>query len=84
VHGQPKDQLFGGGLLEWDMWARIDRNRRALGPINTLPTDHKSGSPDSQAGLLPDINKPPMSGRNDNGYEERVALDTHFVCNWSV
>jgi len=25
-----------------------------------------------------------VSGRNDTGYEERVALDTHFVCNWSV
>jgi lipopolysaccharide/colanic/teichoic acid biosynthesis glycosyltransferase len=25
-----------------------------------------------------------VSGRNDTGYEERVALDAHFVCNWSV
>ena len=24
------------------------------------------------------------SGRTDTGYEERVALDAHFVCNWSV
>ena len=30
----------------------------ALGPIDTLPLDHKSGSPESQSGLLPDINKP--------------------------
>ena len=32
----------------------------SLGPINTLPFDHKSGSPDSQSDLLPDINKPPI------------------------
>jgi lipopolysaccharide/colanic/teichoic acid biosynthesis glycosyltransferase len=25
-----------------------------------------------------------VSGRTDTGYEERVALDTHFMCNWSV
>ena len=25
-----------------------------------------------------------VSGRNDTGYVERVALDAHFVCNWSV
>ena len=25
-----------------------------------------------------------VSGRTDTGYEERIALDTHFVCNWSV
>ena len=25
-----------------------------------------------------------VSGRPDTGYEERVALDAHFVCNWSV
>jgi lipopolysaccharide/colanic/teichoic acid biosynthesis glycosyltransferase len=25
-----------------------------------------------------------VSGRTDTGYEERVALDAHFVCNWSV
>jgi hypothetical protein len=46
-----------GGLLEWDMWARIDRNT-LLRPINTLLFDHKSSSPDSLLGLLPDINKP--------------------------
>jgi hypothetical protein len=32
----------------------------ALGPIDTLPFDHKSGSPKSQSGLLPDIDKPPL------------------------
>src|SRR5215208_3576602 len=32
----------------------------AFGPIGTLPLDHKSGSPESQPGLLPDINKPPL------------------------
>ena len=32
----------------------------SLGPINTLPFDHKSGSPESLLGLLPDINKPPL------------------------
>jgi len=32
----------------------------AFGPIRTLPLDHKSGSPESQPGLLPDINKPPL------------------------
>jgi hypothetical protein len=32
----------------------------AFGPINTLPLDHKSGSPESQFGPLPDINKPPL------------------------
>ena len=41
------------------MWARIDRNRCAL-LLNTLPFDHKSGSPESRLGLLPDINKPPL------------------------
>jgi hypothetical protein len=30
----------------------------SLGPLNTLPFDHKSGSPESQLDLLPDINKP--------------------------
>jgi UDP-glucose 4-epimerase len=25
-----------------------------------------------------------VSGRNDTGYEERVALDAHYVRNWSV
>src|SRR5215213_6271312 len=32
----------------------------SLGPINTLPFDHKSGSPESLVSLLPDINKPPI------------------------
>jgi len=32
----------------------------SLGPINTLLLDHKSGSPQSQLGLLPDINKLPL------------------------
>jgi hypothetical protein len=32
----------------------------SLGPINTLPFDHKSGSPESLVSLLPDINKPPL------------------------
>jgi hypothetical protein len=32
----------------------------SLDPINTLPFDHKSGSPESQLRLLPDINKPPI------------------------
>src|SRR5829696_6639995 len=32
----------------------------SLCPINTLPFDHKSGSPESQSDLLPDINKPPL------------------------
>ena len=32
----------------------------SLGPISTLPLDHKAGFPESQFGLLPDINKPPM------------------------
>ena len=31
----------------------------SLGPIGTLPLDHKAGFPESQFGLLPDINKPP-------------------------
>jgi hypothetical protein len=48
-----------GGLLKWDLWARIDRNRLPR-PINTLPLDHKSGSHESLLGLLPDINKPPL------------------------
>jgi hypothetical protein len=30
----------------------------SLGPTNTLPLDHKSGSPESQSSLLTDINKP--------------------------
>jgi lipopolysaccharide/colanic/teichoic acid biosynthesis glycosyltransferase len=25
-----------------------------------------------------------VSGRHHTGYEERVALDAHFMCNWSV
>src|SRR5215216_2362106 len=33
----------------------------SLGSVNTLPFDHKSGSPESQLGLLPDINKPPLA-----------------------
>jgi hypothetical protein len=32
----------------------------SLDPINTLPLDHNSDSPESQSGLLPDINKPPL------------------------
>src|SRR5215208_3021163 len=32
----------------------------SLGSMNTLPLDHKSGS-QSQLGLLPDINKPPIT-----------------------
>src|SRR5215203_6408888 len=48
-----------GSLLKWDMWIRIERNS-SLGPINTHPFDHKSGSPESLLGLLPDINKPPI------------------------
>jgi hypothetical protein len=47
-----------GGLLEWDMWARIEVG--SLGPTNTLPLDHKSGSPESQSSLLTDINKPSL------------------------
>ena len=39
----------------------------SLGPINTLPFDHKSGSPESLVSLLPDINKPPV----------RMATATH-------
>ena len=34
----------------------------SLGPIGTLPLDHKAGFPESQFGLLPDINKPPLRG----------------------
>jgi hypothetical protein len=52
---------YSGGLLQWDMWAGIDRNRLPQ-PLNTLPFDHKSGSPESLLGLLPDINKPPIEG----------------------
>ena len=33
----------------------------SLGSSNTLPFDHKSGSRESQLGLLPDISKPPIS-----------------------
>jgi hypothetical protein len=32
----------------------------AAGSINTLQFEHKSGSPESQLGLLPDFNKPPL------------------------
>ena len=32
----------------------------SLGPINTLSLDHKSGSPESYLGHLPDINKLPV------------------------
>src|SRR5215216_2331735 len=35
----------------------------SLGPINTLPFDHKSGSPESLVSLLPDINKPPLAAK---------------------
>jgi hypothetical protein len=31
-----------------------------LGSVNTLPFDYKSGSPESQSSLLPDINKLPI------------------------
>src|SRR5215213_7131434 len=31
----------------------------SLGPPNTLPFDHKSGSPESLVSLLPDMNNPP-------------------------
>jgi hypothetical protein len=34
----------------------------SLNLLNTLPFDHKSGSPESLLGLLPDINKPPIEG----------------------
>jgi hypothetical protein len=33
-----------------------------VGSINSLPFDHKSGSPESQSRLLPDINKSPIVG----------------------
>jgi len=36
--------------------------RPPLSLLNTLPFDHKSGSPESLLGLLPDINKPPIEG----------------------
>jgi hypothetical protein len=36
----------------------------SLDPINTLPFDHKSGTPDSQLRLLPDINKPPVDTKS--------------------
>jgi hypothetical protein len=42
--------ICGLGSMEMD----------ALGSINTLPFDHKLGSPESQSDLLPDINKPPV------------------------
>jgi hypothetical protein len=55
-----KRTRYHGGLLEWDMWARIDRNRLAglheyasIGPQIRLSQ--------SQLGLLPDINKPPIT-----------------------
>src|SRR5215203_1619965 len=32
----------------------------SLGPTNMLPLDHKPSSPESQSGLPPDINKPPL------------------------
>ena len=51
------------------MWARIDRNRCVL-LLNTLPFDHKSGSPESLFGLLPDINKPPVLLRLPVGEDE--------------
>ncbi|MEM6978780.1 MAG: sugar transferase, partial [Planctomycetota bacterium] len=25
-----------------------------------------------------------ISGRNDTSYEQRVRLDSYYVCNWSV
>src|SRR5215212_10943636 len=43
----------------------------SLGPINTLPFDHKSGSPESLVSLLPDINKPPVEQRGAAGRSTR-------------
>jgi hypothetical protein len=50
----------------------------SLGSSNTLPFDHKSGSPDSQLGLLPDINKPPLYRIrvNDRAFP---AVDTRLL-----
>ena len=41
-----------------------------LRSVNTLPFDHKSGSPESLFGLLPDINKPPVLLRLPVGEDE--------------
>ena len=38
----------------------------SLGPINTLPLDHKPSSPESQSDLLPDINKLPVEDWREN------------------
>jgi hypothetical protein len=35
----------------------------AFGPTDMFSFDHKSGSPESQSGLLPDINKSPPGQR---------------------
>jgi hypothetical protein len=45
----------------------------SLGPISTLPLDHKAGFPESQFGLLPDINKPPLY---------RVRVDGNASARW--
>jgi hypothetical protein len=50
---------YSGGLLEWN-WGLGSIEIGSLDSINTLPFDHKSGSPESQLRLLPDINKPPI------------------------
>src|SRR5829696_6043120 len=49
----------------------------SLGPINPLSLDHKSGSPESQLGHLPDINKPPL---------QRVSVNmTHIaLCSCAI
>src|SRR5215208_4182329 len=49
----------------------------SLGLLNTLPLDHKSGSPESQLGLLPDIKKPPLDhggGRGTLRWERAPAI----------
>lgn|SRR5215217_1203828 len=51
---------YNDGLLEWDVWARIEIGSRRL--TITLPFDHKAGSPESHYGVLPEINKPPIQG----------------------
>jgi hypothetical protein len=51
----------------------------SLGLISTLPLDHKSGSPESQLGFLPDINKPPFWGFSEVHFNEFCELRLYHI-----
>src|SRR5215216_7226330 len=78
--GPPRSHENGAVALTVVCWSGIcglgSIEIGSLGPINTLPFDHKSGSPESLVSLLPDINKPPIDRCfNRSKYDVRKTLE---------